>query len=359
MTAVSLTVQIVAACMVSGAYIAGLGQSFGDACGGAEADLKMLTHDLNRNAFENARSLVARVRASHPDCQALLLANARILAAVGEPSAAGRAFSQYADAMPDEATGMAYFARFLIDQEQYAQADQFSAEAFDRAPDSPVTLAVRGQVLALKGQATQGRELLERSCALDPDDAEAQFQLGTLFDRAKRPGDAVEHFRRVVEIDPSDGSAWDYLALNLEPLGREEQADAAYIHGIAVNHQGQHYDAFLDYNYGRFLAKRNQFADAKNHLDKAVEQVPDYRPPWFDRAKLDLITRNYAQARSDGERALSITDKTGGILNLQLYVLLEQVYRRLGEMELAGKYAELIRQTPPPARKDYGEPPPQ
>lgn len=353
MRAFGLASRFFAACVAAQICLGACAQSNGSACNGAEADLQTLIHDLNRNAFDDARRVIVRVQSVHADCPALLLANARILAAEGSPSAAGRAFSQYADAMPDEATGMAYFARFLIDQEQYAQADQFSNEAYDRAPNAAVTQAVRGQILALKGQTREALEMLEKSCVLDPDDAETHFQAGVLLDREKRPADAVAHFEKVVDLDPNDGSAWDYLALNLEPLAREDQAEAAYRHGISVNREGRHHDAFLDYNYGRFLAKRNQLADAKIHLDKAVEQVPDYRAPWYDRAKLNLLTGNIAQARADGERALSIRDKTGGILDLQLYVLLERVYRRLGDQQLADKYAGLTRDTPPPARKDY------
>jgi tetratricopeptide (TPR) repeat protein len=194
---------------------------------------------------------------------------------------------------------------------------------------------------------------------LDPEDAEAQFQLGAIFDRAKRPEEAAGRFQKVVDLDPAYASAWDYLALNLEPLGELDRADAAYKRGLAANQEGQqHFDAFLDYNYGRFLAKRNQLAESKHHLDKAVEAVPGYRATWYDRARLNLRMGNYAQARSDAERALGITDRTGGILNLQVYVLLEQIYRRLGEKELADKYAALTRDTPPPVRKGYEATPP-
>lgn len=333
------------------------GQSAEDACSGAEADLKTLRGDLNRNAFAQAKAVLAQIEMSRPDCPGLLLARARILTAEGPPEAAGRAFSQYADKMPDEATGMAYFARFLVDQGQYAQADEFSAEALNRDPHSAATLAVRGQVLALKGETAEAKDFLERSCALDPEDAEAQFELGAIFDRAKRPAEAVVHFQKTVELDRSYASAWDYLALNLEPLGREDEAEAAYRHGLAVNSNGLHHDAFLDYNYGRFLAKRNQLEEAKKHLDKAVELVPDYRATWYDRGRVNFRMGNYAQARTDAERALSITEATGGILNLQVYVLLEQIYRRLGEKELADKYAKLTRETPPPARKEYGQAP--
>ena len=268
-------------------------------------------------------------------------------------------FSLYLERAPGDAAGMAYFARFLIEQGQYQQADDLSAAALDHDPAEPAALAVRGQMLAMKRQPQQGQELLHQSCELDPENAESQFQLGTLYDRAKRPGEAVAHFQRVVDIDPGYASAWDYLALNLEPLGEVERADAAYKQGLKVNHVGQFFDAFLDYNYGRFLAKRNQLLESKRHLDRAVELVPDYRATWYDRAKLNLRLGNYAQARTDAERAASLTAQTGGILDLQVYALLEQIYRRLGEKELADKYAALTRETPPPVRKGYELAPPQ
>jgi hypothetical protein len=55
-----------------------------------------------------------------------------------------------------------------------------------------------------------------------------------------------------------------------------------------VNHEGQQFDAFLAYNYGRFLARRSRLVESKLHLDRAVELVPDYRDTWYDRAKLKL-----------------------------------------------------------------------
>ena len=38
------------------------------------------------------------------------------------------------------------------------------------------------------------------------------------------------------------------------------------------------------------------------------------------------------------------------ILDLQMYNLLEQIYRRIGENDLANKYAELSRKTPVPVK---------
>ena len=333
--------------------------AFADSCAGRETQLQAISNDLGHNAVATAESLLARVEATHFDCSQLLLLEARIKAAQGSSAEAQDLFSRYLALTPDDPTGMAYFARFLIDQEQYRQADELSASALDRGPSNPVALAVRGQILAMKRQPQMGLVLLNRSCDLDPNNADAQFQLGVLYDRAKRPADAVKHFERVVDLDHEDARAWDYLALNLEPLGDESHADADYKKGLAVDKQGPHFDAFLDYNYGRFLAKRNQLIESKRHLDRAVDLVPDFRATWYDRAKVNLRLGNYAQARTDAEKAASITTQTGGIIDLQIYALLEQVYRRLGETKLAEKYAALARQTPPPVPKGYGPPPSQ
>ena len=319
-------------------------------CAGAEVQLELLSTQLNRNAFSAADGQLTLLKAEHSDCPSILLVEARIKAAQGSAEA-GDLFSQYLEKVPKDATGLAYFARFLIDQEQYQQADELSVAAISQDANNPTALAVRGQILTLKRQPQQGEELLIKSCELDPENAEAQFQLGAIYDRAKRPGEAIKHFQKVVDLDAGYASAWDYLALNLEPLGEIDRADAAFRRGLDVNHEGQQFDAFLDYNYGRFLAKRNQLAESKRHLDRAVGLVPDFRDTWYDRAKLNLRMGNFAQARSDAERAASLTETTGGILDLQVYTLLEQIYRRLGEKELADKYANLTRQTPPPTRR--------
>jgi len=332
--------------------------AFADTCTGTEAQLKTISQDLARNAVTAAETLLAPLAVAYPDCAQLLLARARIKAAQGSSPEAGDLFVRYMSQVPDDATGMAYFARFLIDQAQYQQADNLSASAFERSPDNPAALAVRGQILDMKRQSRQGLELLNKSCELEPDNADAQFQLGALYDRAKRPADAVQHFEKVVHLDPAFASAWDYLALNLEPLGEVDRTDTAFKKGLAVNQEGSHFDAFLDYNYGRFLARRNLLAESKRHLDRAVKLVPDFRATWYDRAKLNLRMGNYPEARSDAEKAASLTAQTGGIIDLQIYALLEQVYRRLGETELAEKYAALTRETPPPVRKGYEQTPP-
>ncbi len=321
-------------------------------CSGEEPVMASIWKELSAENLSAAEQGLREMERTQPDCPEVILANAWVATAEGALAQAEAFFARYEDLVPNEAKAYSYHARFLLERGQYPRADVLAALALEKDPNDVVALAVRGEILDMKGQTQEGKQLLEKACRLDPRNASAHFRLGMIYDRAKRLADAVQHFQQVVETDPLDARAWDYLALDLEPLGEIERADLAYRKGLAANRSGPHFDAFLDYNYGRFLIKRNDLIASKQHLDRAVELTPDVRAPWYERAKLNLRLKNNQQAREDAERAANIRDSRGIIIDLQLYVLLEQIYTRLGDPELAEKYAKLSQRTPVPPRKD-------
>jgi tetratricopeptide (TPR) repeat protein len=327
--------------------------AFAGPCTGAEAQLALVSKKITLDATDVAEGMLRAIALSHPECPEILLAQARIEDARGNAQPAAELYIRYTDLEPDSSQGFAYFGRFFLEQRDYMRADALSAAAVDKNPNDPAALALRGQILAMKGQSAEGKTLLDKACQLDPDDPEAQFQLGTIYDKAKSAPSAVQHFRKAATLNPRDSRAWDYLALNLEPAGDLNGAEQAYRKGLEVNQPGRYHDAFLDYNYGRFLAKKNDLAASKQHMDRAVELAPQVRAVWYERAKLNLRMKNYQQARTDAEKAASCADPAKVIIDLQIYALLAQVYGRLGETGLAKKYADLSRETEPPVRGEY------
>ncbi len=231
-----------------------------------------------------------------------------------------------------------------LDKGQWARADYQSALALSLSPDCPKALVIQGRILGLKGQASAARETLEKAARLDPANAEARYQLGVWFYRRQLFPEAVLHLEKVVALRPRDARAHDYLALSLEGLGDAERADLAYRSALKVN-DGPFRDLFFDYYYGRFLLKQNRLEESQLHLDRAVALHPYERAAHYERGKLSLARKEYAAARKDAERALSLRDPDGLVLDLQVYYLLATVYSRLGESELARKYAELSRTT--------------
>jgi len=258
------------------------------------------------------------------------------------------------DALPEsvsECSGvLVATGRLELVGNNYDRANSLSERALSEAPRDPGALALRGQMLAMQGRAAEGRKMLERAVVLSAVDAEAWFQLGAIYDRAKMSDRAVAAFRNAAKLRPNDPRAYDYLALNLESLGRIAEAEEAYKNGVAVNREPPLFDWFLDYNYGRLLLKLNRLSESKVHLDKALELAPGLRATHYDHAKLNLRLGDLAGARGDAEKALEIADNRGLILDLQVYNLLAQVYLRLGDREMAKKYAALSENTPVPLK---------
>jgi tetratricopeptide (TPR) repeat protein len=321
-------------------------------CSGAEQLMLSIGKELSAGNLGGAKQMLEEMDRTHAECPQAILAHARVAAANGAAIEAEDLFARYAELAPDKGQAYSYHARFLQERGQYPRSDLLATQALEKDPNDVIALAVHGQILDMNGQTQESMELLEKACRLDPRNADVQFRLATIYDRLKRSADAVQHFEKVVETDPGDARAWDYLALDLEPLGDVERADLAYRKGLAVNQPGPHFDAFLDYNYGRFLMKRNDLIGSKQHLNRAVELTPNVRAPWYERAKVNLKLKNNQQAREDAERAANTRDSQGIIIDLQLYVLLEQIYTRLGNAELADKYAKLSQRTAVPPRKE-------
>jgi len=311
-------------------------------CAGAEAQLRAAQKALDEGNLGEGERLLTPLQSSHPNCSEILVGLARLHAARKDPITAQELFSRATVLAPQDARPYYYFAQFHFSQQQYRQADYFSEQAVSRDPAYPDALILRGQILAMKGRTAEARELLEKACKLDPDNPEAHFQLGVLVDARRLPPEAVEQFEKVIALRPHDARAFDYLALNLESLGEPKKAEAAYQRGLQVN-DGPLFDSFLDFNYGRFLMKANRLAESKVRLDRALRLAPETRAVYYEHSRLNSRLQKFKEAQVEAEHALSLPDPSGFVLDLQVYYLLATIYTRLGNTDLARKYAALCR----------------
>lgn len=317
-------------------------------CAGLESRLAEAARLMDAGDLPEAGRVLRSAQVANPQCDDVLLALGRVHAAQGDVNSAREFLWRFISVAPRDAKNYYAVAQLALIEGNPAQADAASAMSLALNPDYSDALVLRGQIVAMKGDARAARRLLEKACRLAPSSAEAQFQLGQLFDREGQPAEAVTQFRKVVTIRPKDPRAWDYLALNLERLGEPENAEAAYKSGLKVN-SGPLFDSFLDYNYGRYLMKRSRLAEGKVHLDRAVQLAPETRAVYYEHARINLRLNRAQEARADAEKALGLADPGGFILDLQIYYLLSTIYSRLGQSELAHKYAELSRTTGVPA----------
>jgi tetratricopeptide (TPR) repeat protein len=241
-------------------------------------------------------------------------------------------------------------AAAAFDNGGWDDAERLSALVLAVNPDCPDALVLQGRLRTRQGRPREARAALEKAVRLSPANVEARYQLGVWLYRHQLHADAALQFGKVIALRPRDARAHAYLALNREGLGAPETAEIAYRAALRVN-EGPLREPFLDYYYGRFLFKQDRLDESRSYLDRAVASHPHERAVHYERGKLNLALKDYAAARQDAERALRLPDPAGLVLDLQVYYLLATVYARLGETELARKYAELSRTTVIPDRR--------
>ena len=316
----------------------------GDPCSGAEINLKVVGEALEQGQWSKAEEFLQPLGRSHPGCSEVVLSMARLRAAQEDFAEAERLFSRALMLAPDDAVAHAFFARFQLSRSLLPQAARLTAQALAIDPDCTEALVVRGKILGQRGLFGESRVALEKAVALDPNNFEAHCEIGVWFFRVNLFEQAARHFESAVALRPQSARSLDYLALCLEMLGDGERAEQFYRQALEAN-KGPFFDPTLDFNYGRFLLKQGLLDESLPHINRAVELFPKRRGPRYQRAKLRLAEGDYQSARQDAERALALGKPDDIVLDLQVYYLLSTIYSRLGEAELAKKYAELARTT--------------
>jgi Flp pilus assembly protein TadD len=104
-----------------------------------------------------------------------------------------------------------------------------------------------------------------------PDHPEAQRNAGHFFTLAGRSEEAIPHFRKAVQLDPTDALAYLDLATALDALGMTRDAMRAYDRALKLNPE------FVEaqHNLGLALANRGDLAGAIDHYREALRLKPD------------------------------------------------------------------------------------
>jgi arylsulfatase A-like enzyme/Tfp pilus assembly protein PilF len=89
-----------------------------------------------------------------------------------------------------------------------------------------------GEYLAETGQARRAVQLLEGSTDDDPD---ALIALGIAYGSAGKSAQAMQTFRRILEIDPASGLAYQNIGTLQESAGDHQAAEASLRHALALD----------------------------------------------------------------------------------------------------------------------------
>ncbi|HEX9638557.1 MAG TPA: tetratricopeptide repeat protein [Acidobacteriota bacterium] len=142
--------------------------------------------------------------------------------------AVGRLEQALAAAHPAELEPYLELARGQLKQHRFDGAAQTLGRILVDRPQHALALMWLAIARAGQGQMQAAIALLRRVSGDDAERAEVEFNLGRLLAGIERWDEAIEHYRRAIELRPNLVAAWVQLGAAHTALGRLEQAAQSY-----------------------------------------------------------------------------------------------------------------------------------
>lgn len=135
----------------------------------------------------------------------------------------------------------------------------------------PLALGALAGMRAAHLQRQSFRRQLQAS-TLNEHDAEAQYQLGLIYQQRRQQAEALKHFRRAVEIDPKEPDANYQLGVAARVEGRLQDAIQHFSHVVA--HDDKYRQSEIWREIGATYLAAGMLEEAKSALEKYVERRP-------------------------------------------------------------------------------------
>ena len=145
------------------------------------------------------------------------------------------------------------------------------------------------------------RRMLE-AAAVNPHDAEAQYQLGLIYQQRRQYSEAIQRFKNAVAIDPTETDAHFQLGRIAREQGRLKEALAHF--QTVVDQDEKHNLSEILRELGATYLAACQYEDARNELAGYLERRPYDPEGLFDYGLALERLGNIAKAREMYTRAI-------------------------------------------------------
>jgi tetratricopeptide (TPR) repeat protein len=188
-----------------------------------------------------------------------------------------------------------------------------AVEVFNRAleRDSQYALAYAGVGEAYWHRYQQTQEsnwvaealgACDRAVALDAGLSNGHVCLGVVYNGTGKYEQAVEQFRRALDLEPTSDDAYRGLASAYESLGRTKEAEETYHRAITLRPQYWAGHSWL----GAFYFRQGRYREAADMFEQVVKLAPDSFRGHSNLGAIYFAQGRYAEAIPMFERSVSI-----------------------------------------------------
>lgn len=159
-----------------------------------------------------------------------------------------------------------------------------------------------GNIHVRAGDFDAAQEFYDKAYTIRPNSDILMVNYGTLEIQRENLGEAVERFRRAVELNPENDRAWVGLAMVHRQMGDHELAWANGLRALDIN-KGNRTAVRLIVEWG---VMEHKFSDAIRRLQEYLEIDGEDAEMSFTLAKLFTQVGRLAEARLEIERVLAL-----------------------------------------------------
>jgi tetratricopeptide (TPR) repeat protein len=240
-------------------------------------------------------------------------------------------------------------ANALFQQRRFTEAGEAIERALEADPRYVPALTLRGKLAMALERNTVARESFEKAAGLAPDSAYAQFMLGFFYYLENDFRKSVPALERASRLNPADPRAVLYLALSQEGLAQPDLAIPLYRKAMELETRAGKADPETYTAYGRLLFALGRFEESARQVERVLELNPRSRDGHYERARLMLEARKFAEAAEEGEKALR--SPPPGATERQIHFVLARAYAQLGRQDLYELHRRKLEESPASLRR--------
>jgi superkiller protein 3 len=167
-------------------------------------------------------------------------------------------------------------ASVMVQEKRYTPASHLLEDYTAQRPDDPKGFLGLGMAHLGLLHYPEARKALEHSLEMDPNQAEAEYQLGQVAAQQGNRSEAIQHLERAVQLQPNHAKAQFTLGTYYLESGELEKAQVALTRAAAADPT----DPKTEYDLGLVLNKMGKAQEAKEHMARyrQLEQAQQAAP---------------------------------------------------------------------------------
>jgi len=151
-----------------------------------------------------------------------------------------KAFDKAIELDPQQISGRLVKANALLNLGRYNESLNILDEAIEATSQNSEKAQIwfeKAHLFAEQGNYNETIEALEKVIELAPQDIDLLINGGILLSAVMGRNDALKYYERALQIDLKDGYAWYVKGEALKSLGRNSEADAAFVKAKELGYQ--------------------------------------------------------------------------------------------------------------------------